>query len=49
MIDFKKVDAYLESNLDQSLEELGKFVSQPSISAQNIGLKECASLALPIA
>ncbi|MBK8821459.1 MAG: M20/M25/M40 family metallo-hydrolase [Anaerolineales bacterium] len=33
-----------EKNLDQSLSELSTYVSQPSISAQNIGLKECAQL-----
>ncbi|MCE9647634.1 MAG: M20/M25/M40 family metallo-hydrolase [Chloroflexi bacterium] len=42
MSDFKKIDAYLEKNFDHSLEELKRYVSQPSISAQNLGLKECA-------
>ncbi|HNM35878.1 MAG TPA: M20/M25/M40 family metallo-hydrolase, partial [Anaerolineales bacterium] len=28
----------------QSLDELKKYVAQPSISAQNLGLKECAQL-----
>ncbi len=44
MTDFKKIDAYLEKNLDQSLDELKHYVSQPSISAQNLGLKECAQI-----
>ncbi len=44
MSDYKKLDSYLDKNFDQSLEELKRFVSQPSISAQNIGLKECAQL-----
>jgi len=44
MSDYKKIDTYLEKNLDASLEELKKYVAQPSISAQNIGLKECAQL-----
>ena len=44
MTDFKEIDTYLETNLDKSLEELGKLVAQPSISAQGIGLKECANL-----
>jgi len=42
MSDYKKIDAYLEKNFDQSLQELKRYVSQPSISAQNLGLKECA-------
>ena len=44
MSDFQKIDSYLEKNLDKSIAELSKLVSQPSISAQNIGLKECALL-----
>jgi acetylornithine deacetylase/succinyl-diaminopimelate desuccinylase-like protein len=41
---FEKIDSYLDKNLDQSLAELSKYVSQPSISAQNVGLKECAQI-----
>ena len=44
MSEFNQIDSYLESNLNNSLEELGKLVAQPSISAQGIGLKECANL-----
>ena len=44
MSDYKKIDSYLDKNLDESLEELKRYVSQPSISAQNIGLKECAQI-----
>ena len=44
MSEYQKIDTYLEKNLDKSLDELGKLVAQPSISAQGIGLKECASL-----
>jgi acetylornithine deacetylase/succinyl-diaminopimelate desuccinylase-like protein len=44
MPDFKKIDAYLEKNMDKSIRELSKLVAQPSISAQNYGLKECAQL-----
>jgi acetylornithine deacetylase/succinyl-diaminopimelate desuccinylase-like protein len=44
MTDYKKIDEYLEEKLGQSLVELRRYVSQPSISAQNIGLKECAQL-----
>jgi len=44
MTDYKKIDTYLETHLDRSLAELGRLVSQPSISAQKIGLHECAAL-----
>jgi acetylornithine deacetylase/succinyl-diaminopimelate desuccinylase-like protein len=42
MSNYDKLDAYIDKNLDKSLEELKRYVSQPSISAQNLGLKECA-------
>lgn len=44
MADYKKVDAYLEKNLDESIAELSKLVAQPSVGAQNLGMKECAAL-----
>ena len=44
MNDFAKVDKYLVSHLDDSLAELSRLVAQPSVGAQNLGLKECASL-----
>jgi acetylornithine deacetylase/succinyl-diaminopimelate desuccinylase-like protein len=44
MSGFNKIDSYLEKNLEKSLDELGVLVAQPSISAQGIGLKECAGL-----
>ncbi len=44
MNDYSKADAFLASNLDASLLELGRLVAQPSISAQKIGLNECAAL-----
>lgn len=44
MPNYKKVDDYLASNLDQSLAELGRLVAQPSVSVQKLGLDECAAL-----
>ena len=44
MSDFNEIDSYLEKNLDKSIAELSRLVAQPSISAQGIGLKECAIL-----
>ncbi len=44
MTTYKQIDSYLEKNLDQNLEELKRYVAQPSISAQNIGLGECAQI-----
>jgi acetylornithine deacetylase/succinyl-diaminopimelate desuccinylase-like protein len=44
MTDYQKIDAYLESRLDDSLAELSRFVAQPSVGAQNWGMQECAAL-----
>ncbi len=42
MSDYSKLDSYLEKNLDENLKELSRYVAQPSISAQNLGMQECA-------
>jgi len=44
MTDCQLYDTYLESNLDTSIQELSQLVAQPSVGAQNWGLKECATL-----
>ena len=44
MIEYGRIDSYLESNLDQSIAELSKLVAQPSVGAQNLGMRECAAL-----
>lgn len=44
MADISKVDQYLEAHLMESVEELSRLVAQPSVSAQNWGLSECAKL-----
>jgi acetylornithine deacetylase/succinyl-diaminopimelate desuccinylase-like protein len=41
---YERIDRYLERNLDESLAELSGLVAQPSVGAQNLGLKECAAL-----
>jgi len=44
MYDYTNLDAYLDSHLDESIAELSKLVAQPSVGAQNLGVKECAEL-----
>jgi acetylornithine deacetylase/succinyl-diaminopimelate desuccinylase-like protein len=44
MTDYKNIDDYLNANLSQSIAELSKLVAQPSVGAQNLGMKECAAL-----
>jgi acetylornithine deacetylase/succinyl-diaminopimelate desuccinylase-like protein len=38
------IKSYIESNQDRFVAELQELVRQPSISAQNIGMEECAQL-----
>ncbi len=44
MTDYSKIDAYIDLHLDESIAELSRLCAQPSISAQKIGLVECAEL-----
>ncbi|MEZ0395890.1 MAG: M20/M25/M40 family metallo-hydrolase [Anaerolineales bacterium] len=44
MPDAQKIDAFLDSHLDDSIAELCRFVAQPSVGAQNWGIQECAAL-----
>jgi acetylornithine deacetylase/succinyl-diaminopimelate desuccinylase-like protein len=44
MSDFGSVDRYLEEHLDESVAELSLLCSQPSVAAQNWGLRETAQM-----
>ncbi len=44
MTEFAQIDTYLEQHMDQSIAELSRLCAQPSISAQNLGLEDCANL-----
>ncbi len=44
MADYSRIDSYLETNLDRSIAELSRLVAQPSVGAQNLGMRECALL-----
>ena len=44
MSDYTLIDRYLEEHLDESVAELSRLCAQPSVSAQNWGLVECADL-----
>ena len=44
MPEFQRVDHYLETHLGESIAELSRLCSQPSVSALNWGIKECAQL-----
>src|SRR5512142_504139 len=40
----ENVDRYLEAHMDESIAELSRLCAQPSVAAQNWGLRECAGL-----
>lgn len=44
MTEYEKIDLYLENHLDDSIAELCELCAQPSVSAQKLGLEECAGL-----
>ena len=41
---FERIDRWLNDHLEDSLAELGRLVAQPSVGAQNLGMRECAEL-----
>jgi acetylornithine deacetylase/succinyl-diaminopimelate desuccinylase-like protein len=44
MSDYAKLDSYLIKHLDESIAELSRLVTQPSVGAQNWGMQDCAAL-----
>jgi acetylornithine deacetylase/succinyl-diaminopimelate desuccinylase-like protein len=39
-----QIDTHIQQNLDYWLEQLARLVGQPSVSAQNLGIDDCAAL-----
>ncbi len=46
--DFSSVRATIDAQRDETLADLLRLIAQPSISAQNIGVKECAALEMDL-
>ncbi len=44
MNEFVKIDQYLKERFDDSIAELSWFCAQPSIAAQNLGMRESAQM-----
>jgi acetylornithine deacetylase/succinyl-diaminopimelate desuccinylase-like protein len=44
MAEMPAIDRYLETHMDQSIAELSRLCAQPSVAAQNWGLRETAQL-----
>ena len=47
-MNFQRIDAYIDKNLDASLAELARLVAQPSVSARREGLAECAEMVIAL-
>jgi acetylornithine deacetylase/succinyl-diaminopimelate desuccinylase-like protein len=39
-----RIDAYIEAHLDEAIADLARLCAQPSVSAQHLGIDECAAL-----
>ena len=44
MTSLSRIDTYVEEHLEQSIAELSRLCGQPSVSAQGLGISECAEL-----
>ena len=43
-MDLREIFDYIDAHADEAVKDLQTFVQQPSISAQNVGLENCAEL-----
>ncbi|TLX94100.1 MAG: acetylornithine deacetylase, partial [Thaumarchaeota archaeon] len=41
-------DRYIDKNMPALISDLQKLIRQPSVSAKNLGLEECATLVVQI-
>jgi acetylornithine deacetylase/succinyl-diaminopimelate desuccinylase-like protein len=44
MTEIRKLDSFLETRIEESLEELAGLCAQPSVSATQLGIVECAQM-----
>ncbi|MDH5788322.1 MAG: M20/M25/M40 family metallo-hydrolase, partial [Candidatus Bathyarchaeota archaeon] len=44
MVDFQKVSKYIDAHLNEHVKKMQEFLRQPSVSAENYGVRECAQL-----
>ncbi len=44
MVDFDKVSKYINAHLNEHIQKMQEFLRQPSVSAENYGVRKCAEL-----
>jgi acetylornithine deacetylase/succinyl-diaminopimelate desuccinylase-like protein len=44
MVNFEKISKYIDVHLNEHIKKLQDFLRQPSVSAENYGVRECAEL-----
>jgi acetylornithine deacetylase/succinyl-diaminopimelate desuccinylase-like protein len=44
MVNFEKVSKYIDVHLNEHIKKMQEFLRQPSVSAENYGVRECAEL-----
>lgn len=44
MVNFEKVSKYIDVHLNEHIKKIQEFLRQPSVSAENYGVRECAEL-----
>jgi len=44
MVNFEKVSKYIDAHLNEHIKKMQDFLRQPSVSAENYGVRECAEL-----
>ena len=43
-MNLERIDNYIETHFDKSVEELSQLCAQPSVAAQNLGIEACAQM-----
>ena len=44
MVNLDKVNKYIDTHLNEHTNKMQEFLRQPSVSAENYGVRECAEL-----
>src|SRR3972149_12205293 len=44
MVNFEKVGKHIDAHLNEHTKRMQEFLRQPSVSAENLGIRQCAEL-----